>query len=241
MRPFVLLLLVVGLPAGASAHLDLLDPPSRYPTRELKDGPCGIRGGASGTITAVYAPGDVVTIAFEETVDHPSHYRIAFSADGDGVFRDPVCQEHCETGGADPVFAPSEGGAILADFIDDSPAPLRTVDVTLPDVECETCVIQAIQVMYDKRPYTSPGNDIYYRCADVALRAPGGTRDLGPPVPRPDLGPLPDLGTADGGPATGGGDDADGGGCSAGGSSPMAPLGLLAMALVGSRRRRSAP
>jgi hypothetical protein len=32
--------------------------------------------------------------------------------------------------------------------------------------------------MYDKPPYTTPGNDIYYQCADLVLRE-GGARDAG--------------------------------------------------------------
>ena len=42
--------------------------------------------------------------------------------------------------------------------------------VTLPDVECERCTLQLIQVMTDKAPY-GDGNDLYYQCADLALRA----------------------------------------------------------------------
>ncbi|MFA9472798.1 MAG: hypothetical protein ACERNK_19695, partial [Deltaproteobacteria bacterium] len=42
--------------------------------------------------------------------------------------------------------------------------------VTLPNVTCDNCTLQVIQVMYDKPPYTTPGNDIYYQCADLVLR-----------------------------------------------------------------------
>ncbi|MCA9560948.1 MAG: hypothetical protein KC583_20510, partial [Myxococcales bacterium] len=57
--------------------------------------------------------------------------------------------------------------------------------VTLPDVECDNCTLQVIQVMFDKPPQTSPGNDLYYQCADLVLRGDG------PPPPPVDAGPGP--------------------------------------------------
>jgi hypothetical protein len=33
--------------------------------------------------------------------------------------------------------------------------------------------------MYDKPPYTTPGNDIYYQCADLILREGGAPPDAG--------------------------------------------------------------
>ncbi len=247
MRFLSFLAVLLALPTLAHAHLDLLEPTSRYATRELKEGPCGITGGAPGAIVAVYEPGATITVTIDETVNHPSHYRIAFSAEGDGAFQDPVCLENCETGGPDPVFAPSEGGTILVDHWDDAAEATESIEVTLPDVECETCVLQVIQVMYDKRPYTSPGNDNYYRCADIALRRSSQPLDMG-------------TSTADAGPAdsdAGSGDDAgsgpdaglrpaDGGGaadeseegCSAAGSGAGAGT-LAGLLLMLARRRRS--
>jgi hypothetical protein len=51
--------------------------------------------------------------------------------------------------------------------------------VTLPDLVCDNCTLQVIQVMYDKPPYTTPGNDIYYQCADLVLRVGGAPPDAG--------------------------------------------------------------
>jgi hypothetical protein len=59
----------------------------------------------------------------------------------------------------------------LLDGIPDTPGGGQSsVTVTLPDVECERCTLQVIQVMDDKPPYMVPGNDIYYQCADLVLR-----------------------------------------------------------------------
>src|SRR5690606_6077325 len=51
---------------------------------------------------------------------------------------------------------------------------------TLPDIECESCTLQVVQVMYDKKPY-GDGNDLYYQCADIALRPGGGASSEPPP------------------------------------------------------------
>lgn len=226
------LALVVGLPSVASAHLDLLDPPARYDRRELKDGPCGIMGGAQGEPVAVFEPGETITITIEEYINHPSHYRVAFDGEGDDAFQDPVCTDYCIDGPEDPLFAPSEGGIILADLVPDAPAAIQTIEVTLPDVECESCTLQVIQVMYDKKPITVGGNDIYYHCADIVLARDAETLDLGIP-PRPDLGSLPDGGPpAD--PDAGITTDDDGG-CAAATGSGGALWLLLSLAAL--RRR----
>lgn len=104
----------------------------------------------------------------------PGHFRVAFDADGDDGFVDPVCLAHCDVrlDPVGPTFAPSDDPNVLLDLAPDTDGGASTLVVTLPDVTCERCTLQVIQVMYDKRPYTSPGNDIYYQCADIALRAP---------------------------------------------------------------------
>lgn len=240
-RLFVIALALASfaLPAVASAHLDLLDPPARYDRRELKHAPCGITGGNQGDPVAIYEPGETIAITIEEYIEHPSHYRVAFDDDGDDDFQDPTCIEHCESGSADPVFAPSEGGVILADLVPDAPEVVQTIEVTLPDVECDTCTLQVIQVMYDKKPITSGGNDIYYHCADIALVRDAGAMDLGVLPPRPDLGPPP----PDGGPSVDAGTDLGGGGCSAAGGPVGWPWLLLSLAALrrrgGSSRRGS--
>jgi len=60
--------------------------------------------------------------------------------------------------------------SVLLDAIPDTPSGgLSTVSVILPDIECDNCTLQVIQVMADKPPYTLGGNDLYYQCADIVL------------------------------------------------------------------------
>jgi hypothetical protein len=94
--------------------------------------------------------------------------RISFDADGDDDFVDPACLGDCDT--TSPQIAIYSNASVLLDDIPDTPdGGLSTVTVTLPDIECDRCTLQVIQVMYDKPPYETPGNDIYYQCADLVL------------------------------------------------------------------------
>jgi len=160
---------LLALAGPAAAHLSLEYPPSRYGADVLKEGPCGRAGGArSGTVTEL-EPGSEITVAWDEYVEHPGHFRIAFDPDGDDGFVDPICLSGCHT--ITPEFGFYVNDSVLLDDIADTPGGGEShLVLTLPDVECDNCTLQVIQVMYDKPPFTSPGNDIYYQCADLVLR-----------------------------------------------------------------------
>jgi hypothetical protein len=246
-RPlFAPLIVILAGARPALAHIQLDDPPAR--TTQQKDGPCGAADSPRGETATVFAPGETITVRWRETINHPSHYRIAFDADGDDDFADPA------------DFMDFSGNpTVLLDAIEDRAGGEYSASVTLPDVVCETCTLQLVQVMYDKPPY-GDGNDLYYQCADLALRraeAPGP--DASPDgTPEPDAAPEPDAvprvvpevpepapeDRADAGPATEAPDtaDDDGEGCTARPGTPTpAVAGLFAAGLVVAalaRRRR---
>lgn len=213
-------------PSLAAAHIALVSPAPR--TSSQKAGPCGAAGSVRGANVTTLAPGATITVSWKETIDHPGHFRISFDNDGQDFVVPPnatATTEGMENVMVD-LIADVQGGGL--------PAGGRpyTQDITLPDIECENCTLQIIQLMTDKPPYTLPtdaggSNDIYYQCADIRLAA--GTP---PPDPNPDPDPVPDPDPADPDPT---GDD--GGGCSTGGG---AGLAFGALALVGLRRRRRA-
>jgi hypothetical protein len=147
----------LALVAGpAHAHLDLLSPTPR--TTMLKQGPCGAGpNDPRGPTVATYKPGETITITWNEYVDHPGHFRVAFDDDGQDIFVDPK--------GFDDI---SGGPGVIMDGIADKNGGDYSQEITLPDVECDNCVLQVIQVMTDKAPY-GDGNDMYYQCADIAL------------------------------------------------------------------------
>lgn len=195
--------LAIGLGGGpAAAHLQVTAPQARH--ESLKQGPCG--AGADdprGGVVHTFQPGQTITVVWDEYIDHPGHFRISFDADGQDDFVDPAS------------FADVSGGpAVLLDGIPDrSGGGEYSQSVTLPDVECDNCTLQVIQVMTDKAPY-GDGNDLYYQCIDLVLsRSATGEATSADPA--------------------GMGEDA-GCDCSASASSPA---GLLALLLLGLRRR----
>jgi hypothetical protein len=205
----------------ALAHIHLTAPTSRYV--DQKSGPCGSVTDARTENVTAFLPGQTITVTWDETVNHPAHYRISFDMDGQDDFADPVTQYDFYT-----------NAAVLLDNIADSDGGSYSVDVTLPDVECTNCTLQLIQVMYDAAPY-GDGNDLYFQCADLVLDPNANMPDAAPPVA--DAAVPPDAGS-DAGMDGGGG---DGGCCRVAGPRDAASQILLALAtlLLLTRRRRA--
>ena len=89
--PVPLFLTLVALsPLEARAHLGLDVPTSRYGPDVLKTGPCGSGDGERTGNVTYYAPGETIEVFWDEYVDHPGHYRIAFDDDGVDDFVDPA-------------------------------------------------------------------------------------------------------------------------------------------------------
>lgn len=190
----------------AAAHVRLVAPISRYGD-EMKFGPCGRLGGARTLSPTTFTPGQVITVTFDEFINHPGYYRVAFDPDG----HDDLAPPSYDAGSL--AWSSPAGVQLLADRIPDAAVGLThgEVVVTLPEVECDRCTLQLIQVMTDKPPFDG-GDDFYYQCADLVLaRTPG--------VDPPPAAPEPAGGCASGGGAGG----------------ALALLGLLALALVRAR------
>ena len=85
------LLITLLMPAPeAKAHLGLDAPTSRYGPDTLKTGPCGVTGGERTDNVTYFEPGETIEVRWNEYVEHPGHYRIAFDPDGDDDFVDPA-------------------------------------------------------------------------------------------------------------------------------------------------------
>ena len=154
-RPSVFVSLL-AISSSASAHIDMVSPVARE--LDQKQGPCGVTGSVRGANVTTVRAGSTLRVTWRETVDHPSHFRISFDADGDDDFGDPA--------GYDDLYS---NAAVLVDGISDQAGGLFSADVVLPDIECDHCTLQLVQVMYDKKPYAVGTNDLYYRCADLKL------------------------------------------------------------------------
>jgi hypothetical protein len=160
-------------PASIRAHVRLTYPAARYPApdtelgQQNKDPPCGVAGDARPSDSArltVLEPGQTLDVQFRETIDHPGFFRISFDDDGQDAFVLPTSLADVQEVPALPV---------LVDNIADGPAGAYSVQVTLPDVECEGCTLQLMQVMLNEPepPWTVVKN-LYFQCADIALRRP---------------------------------------------------------------------
>lgn len=191
LRACACLLVLLGMCTGSTqAHfaVDMSDTHvSRYGPGEIKSAPCGRPDGERGEHVHTYAPGETIELSWVEYVGHPGYYRIAFDDDGDDDFANPAsiipAGRSCAAGepncGKDDYY--NNDTVLIDDFgrHDDSPSGKRyAVDVTLPDVECENCTLQIIQVMTEqsKAPYdpaADNADDLYYQCIDLRLRAEG--------------------------------------------------------------------
>jgi hypothetical protein len=217
----------------------------------LKDGPCGVAGAANqrGTHIYTYAPGETITVTFSEYIGHTSYFRFAFDDNGDDGFVDPVSIDPIDSTRGCPYTAAEaandhcnasdfyNNATVLPDMDNLDPhittflgTKLWTYQVTLPNIECDNCTLQVIQVMEDP-PGHGPfdGNaDIYHQCIDLVLTN-GGAGAGG-------AAGMSGAGGFGGAPAK------KDSGCSvAGDPSIAATLGPMLFGLVGlARRRRSA-
>jgi len=199
------LALIAGT-APASAHIDLQRAGTHVAMyeqgaagRDTKVSPCGNSENAVATgAEYTYQPGETITISLAEYVPHPGYFRIAFDDDGHDDLLDPrwiVPMEPENREGGCPINDEDQCrvGDYLTDgdFFNNSTVLLDnlnphtrataqseyTWEVTLPDVECDNCTLQIMQVMMDPAGTahgvynTTPGdnNDIYYQCVAVNL------------------------------------------------------------------------
>lgn len=135
----------------------------------LKSDPCG--GAARTTTPVTFAPGQTLDVTFEETINHASHFRIAFSAANDAGF---------------------DSGILLDNILDNMGPEVTTqhlfhARITLPMQTCEACTLQLIQVMTDNP--AAPSN--YYSCSDIKLANGSGTTPTPTPTPTPVPTPTP--------------------------------------------------
>jgi Lytic polysaccharide mono-oxygenase, cellulose-degrading len=229
----VALVALVGLPRHAAAHVQMKTPLQREVDQKV--GPCGVADSVRSANVCQYRPGATITVAWDETIEHPGHFRISFDQDGDDDFVDPEGYDDLDS-----------AESVLLDGIADrdvrSGDPGYTQEVTLPDIECDGCTLQLIQVMTDKPPY-GDGNDIYYQCADLVLSAsaPADPADACAAAGGGDDGEPDESDDSSGDDSASDGDSAAESGCSASGGAggPLACLvPLLVAALALPRRHR---
>ena len=165
-RALTLSLGLLGATLGATvsieawAHARLVSPAPRSSDDALKDGNGGAPCGAiapTGKPTVLKA-GEPVSLAFEETVNHPGCFLVALLENGDTKQTLLANVKHVADGGTPRAYAAS---------------------VDLPKgLTCDGCTLQLRQLMLADDQTTCPPATIapgttYYSCADVRITVEG--------------------------------------------------------------------
>jgi hypothetical protein len=136
--------------------------------------PCGNEGpaAATGAVTA-FSPGETITIALDETIFHPGHYRVALAVnDQSELPAEPTVTPGATACGSVPIMNPAVF-PILADGVLQHTGAFsgtQSIHVTLPtDVTCTHCTLQVLEFMSDH-----PAPCFYHHCADISIGASGG-------------------------------------------------------------------
>jgi uncharacterized membrane protein YgcG len=223
-----------------------------------KVAPCGVDSTITYTPTntvTTFAPGQTITLQWQETIAHDGWFRIALSYNNRTDLVDPA---------TDPASPQSNALAFSKDASIESPpvAPvlvdglyphtaasittpkMYTYDLKLPDTPCTKCTLQLIQFM-NNHPYNMPGGYFYHHCADIAIVAGADGGNGGSSGGSSGAGASSGSGgsvdaDASSAPAGGG----SGGGCTVSGRRPSGAVGLGSLiavaAFLGMARRRRA-
>jgi hypothetical protein len=147
MKMILLSLLLASSVAGAHSRLK---PSTGINTRStdpgVKTGPCG---GYAKVAPAVLTSGQTLTVTWEETIHHPGRFEFYYSNAGEANFQLLKTIENTQN--------------------DNNVPHQYSTTVTLPNVTCDSCTFQMIQVMTENP--AAPTN--YYSCADMQLKAAG--------------------------------------------------------------------
>ncbi len=214
-------LLAALLPAAASAHSHLVDPPSRSEDNFLMEGPCG--GVPRGEATVLEA-GATIDMRWIATQNHFNVYRVAFSPQNDEGFEDNVLGSRPDE---EDVF----------EYVQPVPMPMCT---------CEACTLQLAQftasgnLAYyscaDIELVAPPGEDVQ-PCVTAEDETTGDGTTTGGPAPQTSSGGVDET-TSQGAldPTSGGGSSAAAepepsadGGCRTGGSGNALLAALLVL------------
>ena len=159
--------LAVALVEQAACHVIISSHTPRHESNFIKHGPCGRIPSERGNVIHVFEPGETIHLQWNEFVSHPGYFRISFDDDGHDDFADP----------ADYHDFYSNASVLVDNIFPHQRSPdsgTYEFDLTLPNVECENCTIQLIQMMTDKPPYVAGTDDIYYNCLDITLESIDG-------------------------------------------------------------------
>lgn len=205
-RSAILVVALAFFAPFANAHIDLQRAGTHVAKYEqgalgadTKKGSCGNPDGVATGAVYTYKPGETISISMAEYIRHPGYFRIAFDADGDDDFVDPRwivaldpdnrpggCPiddtDHCRRGDQATEGDFFNNETVLLDNLNphgrDTAQPTYTWEVTLPEIECDNCTLQLVQVMEDpagrahgvyNTTTQNDQNDVYHQCIAIVL------------------------------------------------------------------------
>ncbi len=177
-------------PAETSAHILLTEPPPRVAHDNTKVSPCGenVEWGSNGVST--FAPGEQLTLQWDETISHPGYFRVALSTTGDDALVKPAEADlnafkdfYSSGNGSLPTPIEQPSGMVSGDLItyydyyaqhgmgecsgtSTGGVCKYEVALTLP-TSCEQCTLQLVQVMAES--FRNANNAYYYHCVDFKI------------------------------------------------------------------------
>ena len=169
--------------ASAQAHFKLLEPASWIEEDERGDpqklAPCGgtiaDAGTRTGAVTEVQG-GSMLKIVLDETIYHPGHFRIALARRPNWLPPDPVVTTRDTERGprSDRAeIAQNPEPPILVDGLwqhNERFTGLRETEIEIPNIDCEGCFLQVIQVMLEHSGVRE-GDFSYHHCAVLNITA----------------------------------------------------------------------
>jgi hypothetical protein len=145
----------------ANAHARLVSPAPRNNNAGIKTGPCG--GLARTNNPTLVQGGQMLTVTWIETINHPGRFLFSLSYANDQGFQQNLL-------------------ATIPDNQDNNVVPHNySTQIMIPNVNCDTCTLQMIQSMEENPQAPS----FYFSCADIRIVANPGA----PPAPMPPTSP----------------------------------------------------
>jgi hypothetical protein len=144
-------------------HSRLIFPLPRDNNAGIKAGPCG--GLAKSATPTVVQAGQMLTVQWEETINHPGRFIFSLSNANDLGFQQNI----------------------LATIVDDKNVGVALphryqAQIMMPNIDCPSCTLQMIQSMEENPAAPS----YYYSCSDINIKTSGA-------VPTPNPNQLPDA------------------------------------------------
>ncbi len=194
MRKTILLAVVIvaSLSATTDAHFVLVYPAASFLQNRLGDpqkiGPCGgvsanptrgtpaNPGVPSGTITNLKG-GTTMPLLVSESIFHPGHYRVALARNMAQLPPDPVVTTGQTERGVRSQSAVIQNPAVAPVLVDgifahtERPTQNWEMDIPVPNIDCQNCVVQVIQFMADHPGIAVDGGHNYHHCAIVNIAA----------------------------------------------------------------------